>query len=114
MADSCGLIGTLEDQMPPPVPSYQPTPIDTSGVTLPPEILALTERLAEHAHDVWARQRLQDGWTWGPARDDAARRHPCLVPYQELSQQERQYDRNAALDTLKAIIALGYRVAPAE
>ena len=89
---------------------YQPRPIDTSHVVLPPALLALVERLAENAHDVWARQRLADGWTWGPVRDDRARQHPCLVPYDVLPEAEKQYDRNAALETLKTVVALGYRI----
>lgn len=92
------------------LPSYTPQPIDTGGVTLSPEILELTERLAEHTHEVWARQRLKDGWTLGPARDDAKKHHPCLVPYAELPESEKQYDRNTSLDTLKAIMALGYEI----
>lgn len=92
--------------------TYEPRPIDTSSVELPPDLLALTERLARHAHDVWARQRLADGWRWGPQRDDDRRLHPCLVPYDELPESERRYDRNAALETLRAILALGYRILP--
>jgi hypothetical protein len=92
--------------------AYDPQPIDTSGVDLPKDLLALTERLARHAHEVWARQRIADGWRYGPHRDDANRLHPSLIPYDELSQAERQYDRNAALETLRAIMALGYRVIP--
>lgn len=87
-----------------------PTSIDTRGVELPGELLALTELLARHAHDVWQRQRLADGWQYGPARDDERRQHPSLVPYDDLSEAERQYDRNAALETLRAMIALGYRI----
>lgn len=49
--------------------SYDPRPIDTSDVALTPDIIDLTERLAEHSHDSWARQRLADGWTYGPRRD---------------------------------------------
>ncbi len=89
-----------------------PIPIDTSDIALPSELLALTETLARHAHEVWQRQRLADGWTFGPERDDARRLHPSLVPYDELSDSERQYDRNAAMETLRAVIALGYRILP--
>lgn len=89
---------------------YDPQPIDTSSVTLNPEILQLTERLAEHAHDLWARRRLAEGWTYGPQRDDAAKRHPCLVPYDQLPNSEKQCDRDVAMGTLKAILALGYRI----
>jgi ryanodine receptor 2 len=92
---------------------YVPKPIDTAGVELPPEIAGLAERLAEHAHDVWARERIAQGWTHGPKRDDAAKHHPCLVPYKDLHDSEKVYDRNAALQTLKAILKLGYRISKA-
>lgn len=84
--------------------------IDTSTVTLSDEILQLTELLARNAHDVWARERLAQGWVYGPRRDDLRKEHPSLVPYGDLSEAEKQLDRNAAMETLKAIIALGYRI----
>lgn len=93
---------------------YDPKPIDTDTITLTSDILALTERLAENAHDVWAQQRLADGWTWGPDRNDSAKKHPCLVPYAELPESEKEYDRSAALQTLKATLALGYRIVPVD
>lgn len=89
---------------------YDPKPIDTSAVRLPAGLVDLTERLAENAHDVWARQRMLEGWSHGPQRDDAAKKNPDLVPYDELPESEKEYDRNAAMETLKAIIALGYRI----
>lgn len=89
---------------------YLPCPIDTSAVNLDGEVLYLTERLAEHAHDVWASQRLAEGWSYGPRRDDGKKRHPCLVPYGALPESEKEYDRQAAMETLKAIVALGYRI----
>lgn len=92
--------------------SYQPAPISTSHITLPPDLIELTEKLAENAHDLWARQRLADGWTLGLRRDDALKQHPCLVPYAELPESEKRYDREAAIGTLKAILALGYRIVP--
>jgi hypothetical protein len=90
--------------------NYAPQPIDTSHVQLSPEILQLTEKLAENAHDIWAKQRLKDGWTFGAQRDDSRKLHPCLVAYSDLPESEKTYDRQAALETLKAIVALGYRV----
>jgi hypothetical protein len=90
--------------------TYTPKPIETSGVTLPPDLLALTERLAEHTHDMWSLKRIADGWTLGPARDDANKKHPCLVPYADLPDSEKEYDRATALGTLKAILALGYTI----
>ncbi len=90
--------------------TYEPKPIDTHGAELPVDIAPLVELLAEHNHDIWAKQRLADGWTWGEARDDARKKHPCLVPYAELPESEKQYDRSAAIETLKAIVVLGYRI----
>jgi hypothetical protein len=71
-------------------------PVDTSAVRLPAELEALTERLAENAHEIWARQRLAEGWTHGPERNDAARRHPDLVPYADLLESEKEYDPQTA------------------
>ncbi len=90
--------------------TYQPQPVDTSKIELASDIHALTEKLSEHAHEIWARQRIADGWSLGPTRDDEAKQHPCLVPYDQLSETEKQYDRNAALETLKVIQALGYHI----
>ena len=90
--------------------SYTPRPIPTEDVRLPIELVQLTEKLAENAHDHWALQRLGDGWTFGPERNDAQKKHPCLIPYEQLPDSEKEYDRKAAMETLKAIIALGYRI----
>jgi hypothetical protein len=89
---------------------YEPKPIDTSDVTLTEDILELTEWLAQNAHDIWARQRIADGWRYGGRRDDAKKEHPSLVPYDKLPDSEKSYDRNAALETLRALIARGYRI----
>jgi hypothetical protein len=91
---------------------YQPNPIDTSRVTLPVEVSELTELLSRNAHDVWARQRIADGWRWGPARDDVRKEHPGLVPYDQLSEPEKELDRHTAMETLRVILALGFRVVP--
>lgn len=90
--------------------AYRPKPIDTSEIRLSDDLLKLRERIAENAHDVWAARRLSEGWTYGPTRDDAAKKHPDLVPYADLSETEKQYDRDTAMGTLMAIIALGYRI----
>lgn len=89
---------------------YVPSPRDTSAVCLPRELEPLTEQLAAHAHDLWAVRRFSDGWKWGPERNDELRTNPCLVPYDELPESEKRYDREMALGTLKAIVSLGYRV----
>lgn len=95
---------------PEPARAYRPRPIDTAGVDWPPELDELLERLAENVHEVWAAQRLAEGWTYGLRRDDARKHNPCLVPFGDLPESEKEYDRQAALQTLKAILGMGYRI----
>jgi hypothetical protein len=90
--------------------SYQPTPLDTSGVALTDELQQLTEMLSKNTHDVWAHQRMSQGWTYGPQRDDNLKHHPSLVAYEELSEQEKDYDRSTSMETLKAIVGLGFKI----
>ena len=91
---------------------YIPVPISTEGVALPPGLHGLIEQLAENNHDHWARQRIEDGWTYGPQRDDARKTHPDLVPYSDVPEDEKEYDRISVVETLKVIIKLGYQIAP--
>jgi len=89
---------------------YEPKPLDTTGVVLSPDVLDLREMLANNAHEVWAQERMAQGWIWGEYRDDAKKMHPCLIPYEELPESEKEYDRNTAMETLKAICAAGYHI----
>ncbi len=89
---------------------YKPKPIDTSDVMLDGSLLELTEQIAQNVHEVWAQGRLKEGWTYGEARDDAKKQTPCLVPYHMLPEEEKQYDRNTAMETLRLIIKLGYKI----
>ncbi len=89
---------------------YKPAPIDTSKVKLTKEVRELTELLAKNAHEIWAQQRLSEGWRYGTRRNDIRKEHPCLVPYEELPESEKAYDRRAVTETLKAMLALGYRI----
>jgi hypothetical protein len=88
--------------------NYCPTPIDVSLTELPPDLVCLVRALARNAHEIWATPRIVDGWRYGPVRDDARKTHPCLIPYDELPESEKEYDRKAATETLKVILALGY------
>ena len=89
---------------------YKPNPIDTSKIILPEELLELTEKIAENVHENWSAGRIADGWVYGEARDDFKKTTPCLVPYSDLSDKEKEFDRITALETLKLIMALGYRI----
>ena len=93
---------------------YQPKPLQTDHVALDDGLLELVELLAENAHDIWAAQRINDGWLFGPERCDESRRHPCLVPYSQLPEIEKAYDRNAVLGTIRAVLALGFVVSRRE
>ena len=90
--------------------TYQPHPIDTSKVELTASMEALTELLAKNVHEVWSAGRIADGWQWGAQRDDARKLHPCLVPYDQLPESEKEYDRNTVLQTIKTILQLGYTI----
>ena len=90
--------------------SYDPRPLNTSTVKLNSSLNALVEALAENVHDTWARGRMDQGWTYGPARDDAAKKHPCLVPYADLPESERDYDRNTAMATVQFILSRGFEI----
>lgn len=89
---------------------YEPRPVDTSDVILSQELLELTEKIAENVHDVWAANRIKEGWAYGDTRDDLKKITPCLVPYVQLSNVEKDYDRHTAMETLKLIIKLGFEI----
>lgn len=90
--------------------TYVPHPMDTSDVILPRELDALIEEMAKNVHEVWAQNRIKQGWTYGAERDDALKKHPCLLPYEELPEEEKIYDRDSAIQTLKLISKLGFRM----
>ncbi|MDE7386465.1 MAG: Ryanodine receptor Ryr [Muribaculaceae bacterium] len=89
---------------------YVPKPVETSDVKLPDELLPLIEEMARNVHEVWAQGRMADGWTYGPVRDDADKKHPCLVPYEELPESEKEYDRATSQETLKLILKSGFSI----
>ena len=89
---------------------YVPQPMDTSDVQLPQELNELVEEMAKNVHEVWAQSRMDQGWTYGPERNDAMKHHPCLVPYEDLPEVEKAYDRDTALGTLKLICKLGFKI----
>ena len=93
---------------------YNPKPVDTSAVVLDSEILELCELIAENTHEVWAEGRIKGGWSFGEKRDDEKKLHPCLIPYGELPESEKEYDRNTSMETLKLIIKLGYKITKAD
>ena len=89
---------------------YDPQPIEVDDAKLSPELLELGEAIAENAHEVWAMKRRSEGWTWGPERNDSLLQTPDMTPYSNLSEEEKDYDRQMALQTLKLVQKMGYRI----
>lgn len=90
--------------------NYVPQPVDTSDVQLPEELNPLVEQIAKNVHEVWAQSRMEQGWIYGEERSDAKKTHPCLIPYEELPEVEKAYDRDTALGTLKLITKFGFKI----
>ena len=90
--------------------TYTPHPISTEGVELSAELLQLTEHLAANVHEVWAAGRIAEGWQYSEVRNDKLKHHPCIVPYDKLPESEKDYDRRTAMETLKVIQVLGFKV----
>lgn len=89
---------------------YIPRPIGTEDVALPEELALLAEKIAKNVHEVWAKGRMKDGWSYGVQRDDVEKRHPCLVSYEDLTETEKEYDRKTSQETLKLIMKLGFKI----
>jgi hypothetical protein len=89
---------------------YKPSPIDTSGVVLDEDLKRVAEFLARNTHAVWAQERIAEGWHYGPERDDAHKRHPGLVPYDDLPESEKDYDRRTTMQVMKTLLAMGYKI----
>ncbi|MDY3014852.1 MAG: RyR domain-containing protein [Evtepia sp.] len=89
---------------------FSPKPISTKEIELTHDLLMLTEMLAENTHNIWAQSRIMQGWTYGPTRDDQKKQTPCLVPYNDLPEVEKEYDRKTATETIKLITKLGYSI----
>ena len=89
--------------------AYVPHPLDLSHISLA-HLEPLLEQLARNAHEMWAQKRIADGWKYGPERNDHLKTHPSLVPYEELSESEKSYDRALVNEALKSILSLGYTI----
>ncbi len=89
---------------------YTPNPADTGHIALSPELEALAEDMARNVHEVWAAGRIAEGWRYGPCRDDEKRLTPCLVPYDQLPESEKEYDRATSRETIRYILAAGFKI----
>lgn len=89
---------------------YIPTPVSIDDVKVNTELMQLMEKLAKNKHETWVAHCLEEGWVLGPERSAIVRTHPCLRPYEELSNEDKEVDRAAILDLLKTMIKLGYKI----
>ncbi|XP_053238580.1 ryanodine receptor 2 isoform X2 [Podarcis raffonei] len=94
--------------------AFTPVPVDTSQIVLPPHLERIREKLAENIHELWVMNKIELGWQYGPVRDDNKRQHPCLVEFAKLPEQERNYNLQMSLETLKTLLALGCHVGIAD
>ena len=90
--------------------NYIPQPLDTSDIQLPEELMLLVEQMSKNVHEVWAKNRIEQGWCYGKERNDTLKQHPCLIPYEDLPESEQAYDKDTAISTLKLICKLGFRI----
>ena len=90
--------------------NYIPAPFDDKDIPIPEELEPLKEALARNVHEVWAAGRLAAGWSYGPARNDERKEHPCLIPFEDLPEEEKDYDRATALSTIRFILSQGYHL----
>ena len=93
--------------------NYTPQPIDTTDVILPEELEQLVEEMSKNVHEIWAETRIKQGWKYGEERNDNLKTHPCLVPYEDLTDEEKDDDRNTSISTLKLIMKLGFKISKA-
>lgn len=89
---------------------YEPAPLEAADVFFPQELTPLMEELAASIHDAWARQRISEGWSYGPERSDTLKTTPVLIPYDELPESEKEYDRITARQTILLLVQKGYRI----
>lgn len=92
------------------IKDYIPQPVDTSKIELPKDFYEIVECISKNVHEVWAQTRISQGWSYGTERNDELKKHPCLIPYEQLPEEEKEYDRNTVLGTLKLIISMGFKI----
>ena len=89
---------------------YIPHPLPLEELDLNSDLEELIEIIAKNIHEQWSFARIQEGWVYGPNRDDKKKTTPCLVPYEELPENEKEYDRNTAKTTIMTILDSGYKI----
>ena len=89
---------------------YEPSPISLDDVELSDDLTELQEAIAENAHEIWAKNRREQGWSYGSERNDQKKETPDMIPYCNLPESEKLYDREMAMQTLKLVKKLGFEI----
>ena len=92
------------------IEEYEPSPINVDSIPLDGDLEELQEAIAENAHNVWAKARIKQGWSYGPVFDEDKKLDPCLIPYTALPESEKVYDRLTAFNTIKLVKKLGFDI----
>lgn len=92
------------------IEDYEPHPIDVDSIPLNGDLEQLQDAIAENAHNVWAKARIKEGWSYGKEFDDEKKEDPTLMPYTALSDSEKEYDRLTAFNTIKLVKKLGFDI----
>nr|XP_040017274.1 ryanodine receptor 3 isoform X14 [Gasterosteus aculeatus aculeatus] len=93
---------------------YKPAPLDLSDVKLNAGQEVLVDKLAENAHNVWAKDRIKQGWTYGIQQDLKSRRNPRLVPYAFLDERTKKSNRDSLREAIRTMVGYGYDIDPAD
>ncbi|NVN93832.1 MAG: Ryanodine receptor Ryr [Bacteroidetes bacterium] len=90
--------------------SYKPLPVILSMQSIPKELYELIEKMAQNVHEEWAEGRIREGWKYGKKRNDIKKENPSLVPYKELSESEKEYDRRTVIASISYLIDNGFEI----
>ncbi|XP_076604100.1 ryanodine receptor 3 isoform X7 [Chaetodon auriga] len=93
---------------------YKPSPLDLSDIKLTPGQELLVDKLAENAHNVWAKDRIKQGWTYGIQQDLKSKRNPRLVPYVLLDERTKKSNRDSLREAIRTLIGYGYNIEPSD
>lgn len=92
------------------IEDYEPHPINVDSIPLNGDLEQLQDAIAENAHNVWAKARIKEGWTYGREFDDEKKEDPTIMPYTALPDCEKEYDRLTAFNTIKLVKKLGFDI----
>jgi RyR domain len=68
------------------------------------------EELARLEHDAWCDALRMEGWRPGPGMDSDSKEHPMLVPWEQLSEEERNKDRDPVRALPTMLAAAGFEI----